>query len=259
MSDGRSASGAARSRSPTPTRRCSRPAVTKLDLARHYERVARGDAAARARPPAGAPGVPRRASSVTGFFMKSMPAPLPGLDRNRVTRGQEGRHAHPGPGRERGDARLPRRPERGHAAHLALARGRAAPARPADHRLRPVARGAGSPPCAPPRARPATRLRDAGLVPYAMVTGSRGIHVVCPLRRGPSFGEVHAYARALAEAMVADDPRRLTLEWRRGRPRRADLPRRQPHQLRPARRRALRGPAHAAGAGGDADPLGGAR
>ena len=31
------------------------------------------------------------------------------------------------------------------------------------------------------------RLRDAGLVPYAMVTGSRGVHVVCPLRRGPSF------------------------------------------------------------------------
>src|SRR3954447_22336129 len=35
------------------------------------------------------------------------------------------------------------------------------------------------------------RLRDLGLVPYAMVTGSRGIHVVCPLRRGPSFTDVH--------------------------------------------------------------------
>jgi bifunctional non-homologous end joining protein LigD len=59
------------------------------------------------------------------------------------------------------------------------------------------------------------RLRDAGLVPYAMVTGSRGIHVVCPLRRGPGFGEVHRFARALAEEMVADNPRRLTLEWRK--------------------------------------------
>lgn len=59
------------------------------------------------------------------------------------------------------------------------------------------------------------RLRDAGLVPHAMVTGSRGIHVVCPLRRGPSFSAVHAYARALAEAMVADAPQHLTLEWRR--------------------------------------------
>jgi bifunctional non-homologous end joining protein LigD len=59
------------------------------------------------------------------------------------------------------------------------------------------------------------RLRDAGLVPHAMVTGSRGVHVVCPLRRGPSFGTVHGFARSLAEAMVADDPKRLTLEWRR--------------------------------------------
>jgi bifunctional non-homologous end joining protein LigD len=59
------------------------------------------------------------------------------------------------------------------------------------------------------------RLRDEGLRPHAMVTGSRGIHVVCPLRRGPDFGAVHAFARALAEAMVAEDPKRLTLEWRR--------------------------------------------
>ena len=59
------------------------------------------------------------------------------------------------------------------------------------------------------------RLRDAGLATYAMVTGSRGIHVVCPLKRGPSFTDVHGYARALAEAMVEDDPRRLTLEWKK--------------------------------------------
>lgn len=59
------------------------------------------------------------------------------------------------------------------------------------------------------------RLRDVGLVPYAMVTGSRGVHVVCPLRRGPAYTEVHAYARTIAEAMVRDDPRRLTLEWRK--------------------------------------------
>jgi bifunctional non-homologous end joining protein LigD len=57
------------------------------------------------------------------------------------------------------------------------------------------------------------RLRDLGLAPYAMTTGSRGVHVVCPLRRGPGFSVVHAFARALAEQMVADDPRHLTLEW----------------------------------------------
>jgi bifunctional non-homologous end joining protein LigD len=59
------------------------------------------------------------------------------------------------------------------------------------------------------------RLRDAGLATFAMVTGSRGIHVVSPLRRGPSFGDVHTFTRALAEAMVADNPDHLTLEWHR--------------------------------------------
>jgi bifunctional non-homologous end joining protein LigD len=59
------------------------------------------------------------------------------------------------------------------------------------------------------------RLRDAGLTPYAMVTGSRGIHVVCPLRRGSSFSDVHGFARGLAEQMVAEDPGHLTLEWHR--------------------------------------------
>jgi bifunctional non-homologous end joining protein LigD len=57
------------------------------------------------------------------------------------------------------------------------------------------------------------RLRDLGLATYAMTTGSRGVHVVCPLRRGPGFDEVHAFARALAEEMVAEDPDHLTLEW----------------------------------------------
>ncbi len=59
------------------------------------------------------------------------------------------------------------------------------------------------------------RLRDLGLSTYAMTTGSRGIHVVCPLRRGPGFADVHGFARHLAEQMVADDSRHLTLEWRK--------------------------------------------
>jgi bifunctional non-homologous end joining protein LigD len=57
------------------------------------------------------------------------------------------------------------------------------------------------------------RLRDRGLVPYAMVTGSRGVHVVCPLRRRAGFTDTHRFARALAEEMVEDDPKRLTLEY----------------------------------------------
>ena len=57
------------------------------------------------------------------------------------------------------------------------------------------------------------RLRDAGLNPYAMSTGSRGIHVVCPLRRGPSFTDVHRFAKAMAQRMVEESPRKLTLEY----------------------------------------------
>jgi len=59
------------------------------------------------------------------------------------------------------------------------------------------------------------RLEDAGLATYAMVTGSRGVHVVAPLRRGPSFTDVHRFARAIAEEMVADNPGKLTLEWKK--------------------------------------------
>lgn len=59
------------------------------------------------------------------------------------------------------------------------------------------------------------RLRSAGLATFAMVTGSRGVHVVSPLRPEGEFTTVHRFARALAEAMVADAPNRLTLEWHR--------------------------------------------
>ena len=59
------------------------------------------------------------------------------------------------------------------------------------------------------------RLRDAGLATFAMVTGSRGVHVVCPLRPRRPFTVVHRFTRALAEAMVAEDPGHLTLEWHR--------------------------------------------
>jgi bifunctional non-homologous end joining protein LigD len=59
------------------------------------------------------------------------------------------------------------------------------------------------------------RLRDLGLAPYAMVSGSRGIHVVVPLRRGPRFELVQAFARGVADELVAADPRHLTLDWRK--------------------------------------------
>jgi len=185
--------------------------LTKLDLARHYERVAplmlpyvRDRPLALQAYPDGIEG--------TGFFMKSVPSYFPSWIK-RVTvpkkggtithvlandaatlvylSGQNVVTVHTWLSR----ADKPHQPDR-----LTL------DFDPSDGgfaEVRAAARAAGD------------RLRDAGLTPYAMTTGSRGVHVVCPLRRGPDFADVHAYARALAEEMVAEDPRHLTLEWRK--------------------------------------------
>ena len=58
-------------------------------------------------------------------------------------------------------------------------------------------------------------LRQVGLEPFAMVTGSRGIHVWSPLRRRAGFEEVRDFAVDVARVMVARDPEGLTLESRK--------------------------------------------
>jgi bifunctional non-homologous end joining protein LigD len=58
-------------------------------------------------------------------------------------------------------------------------------------------------------------LRELGLVPYAMTTGSRGLHVWVPLRPKAGFDEVRAFARRTAELMVRRDPETLTIESRK--------------------------------------------
>jgi len=60
-------------------------------------------------------------------------------------------------------------------------------------------------------------LRDLGMTPFAMTTGSRGVHVVVPLRRGADYAEVHRFARDVAAAFAASDPLRLTVEFHRDR------------------------------------------
>jgi bifunctional non-homologous end joining protein LigD len=190
----------------------TRPTVTKLELARHYERVAQAMLPhVRARPLA-LESFPQ-GTDKPGFFMKSIPRHFPDWIKTAEVPKKGGSNTQvladdaatlvylagqnvvtPHIWLSRVDKlREPDRliidldpsPGIGFAA------------------VRAAAREAGR------------RLRDAGLAPHAMVTGSRGVHVVCPLRRGNSFGTVHAYARALAEAMVFDDPKRLTLEWKR--------------------------------------------
>ena len=57
-------------------------------------------------------------------------------------------------------------------------------------------------------------LREYGFEPFAMTTGSRGLHVDVAIRRGPSYGEVNAWAREVAAIFAATDAKRLTTEFR---------------------------------------------
>lgn len=187
------------------------PELTKLDLARHYERVA----------PLMLPYVKDRPLALQaypdgiegdGFFMKAVPKYFPEWVKRATMRKKGGTITHV---LAQDEATLVYLAGQNVVTmHTWLSRADR-PDQPdrvtidfdpsgggfAD--VRAAARDAGE------------RLRDLGLIPYGMTTGSRGVHVVCPLRRGPGFPEVHAFARALAEQMVADDPRHLTLEWRK--------------------------------------------
>jgi bifunctional non-homologous end joining protein LigD len=58
-------------------------------------------------------------------------------------------------------------------------------------------------------------LDDLGLTAYLKTTGSRGYHVVVPLRPGDDFDAVRDFARAVAERLVEREPDLLTLEARK--------------------------------------------
>jgi bifunctional non-homologous end joining protein LigD len=58
-------------------------------------------------------------------------------------------------------------------------------------------------------------LTDAGLVPFVKTSGSRGLHVHVPIRCGPDFGEAGAFAFRAAEMLVAAEPKRFTVEFRK--------------------------------------------
>lgn len=59
-------------------------------------------------------------------------------------------------------------------------------------------------------------LDELGLTSYVMTTGSRGVHVVVPLKRKYDFDEVRAFAREIAQFLVDENPKLLTLEVRKG-------------------------------------------
>ena len=56
-------------------------------------------------------------------------------------------------------------------------------------------------------------LSEAGLAPHLMATGSRGYHVVVPLKPADDFEEVRGVSFSLAEAMVRRAPDRVTTEF----------------------------------------------
>jgi bifunctional non-homologous end joining protein LigD len=58
-------------------------------------------------------------------------------------------------------------------------------------------------------------LRELGLEPWVMTTGSRGYHVAVALRRRTGFDAVREFARALAELAVAREPSVFTNEQRK--------------------------------------------
>ncbi len=58
-------------------------------------------------------------------------------------------------------------------------------------------------------------LDDAGHVPFVMTTGSTGLHVRAPLRRGPDFDAVRAFVRGMADRLARRHPALLTTEQRK--------------------------------------------
>ena len=73
-------------------------------------------------------------------------------------------------------------------------------------------------------------LRGVGLEPFAMTTGSRGLHVTVPLRRTAEYPDVQAFAREAAAAARGRPPRRPDDGVPRREAGRAHLPRHQPHR-----------------------------
>jgi bifunctional non-homologous end joining protein LigD len=61
----------------------------------------------------------------------------------------------------------------------------------------------------------ASLLRELGIEPWVMTSGSRGYHLVVPLRRRDDFAAVRAFARDVATLAAAREPRLFTIEQRK--------------------------------------------
>jgi bifunctional non-homologous end joining protein LigD len=67
--------------------------------------------------------------------------------------------------------------------------------------------------------RTALKLRDVlekhGLTSFVKTTGSRGLHVLVPLKRDGTFASVHDFAMQIATQIEKEDPQHLTTEVRK--------------------------------------------
>lgn len=58
-------------------------------------------------------------------------------------------------------------------------------------------------------------LESGGMPAYLKTSGSRGLHVVTPLKRRHDFDAVRAYAQRIANRLAEDDPEHVTVEQRK--------------------------------------------
>jgi len=190
-------------------------AVTKLDLAHHYARVsARMIPHIRARPLALQ--VFPDGIEHSGYFLKNAPRHFPGWLTTVAIPRREGGTIHQVLGNDAATL-VYLAGQNAIAAHVWTSR--------ADRLERPdrIIFDLDPPPSSRfAEVRAAARalgelLRDLGLVPFAMATGSRGLHVVVPVRRTEEYAAVHGFAQAVGIRFAAQDPNMLTVEFRRDR------------------------------------------
>jgi bifunctional non-homologous end joining protein LigD len=60
-----------------------------------------------------------------------------------------------------------------------------------------------------------SNLKKFGLVSFLKTTGGKGLHIVVPFARGPSWAEAKQFARSFSNAMATDEPNRFTINSRK--------------------------------------------
>ena len=99
-------------------------------------------------------------------------------------------------------------------------------------------------------------LDDLGLTTYLKTTGSRGYHVLVPLRPSLGFDEVRDFATAVRRGPGREGARPAHPRAAQGQARRPGLRRHRPQRLRPDRGAGVRRPGARRGAGLHADHVG---